>query len=36
VLELAKWERKMQICREADPEGFLEMLREQAEDADND
>ena len=30
--ELAKWEKKMQICREADPEGFLEMLREQAED----
>ena len=29
--ELAWWEKKMQLCREADAEGFLEELRAQAE-----
>jgi hypothetical protein len=27
--ELAKWEKKMQLCKECDAEGFLEELRSQ-------
>jgi hypothetical protein len=34
--ELAKWRKKMEICREADPEGFIEELRRQAQELDDD
>jgi hypothetical protein len=34
--ELAKWQKKMDICREADPEAFIEALREQAADLEDD